>query len=63
MLYPQPPAGEYDNESQRRDAAKHSLERYMHYFERFDAHNKARVKVGARQREVQGWAEVPEQRY
>jgi hypothetical protein len=38
-------AGEYDEESQRRDKAKHSLERYMHYFERFDAHDKARNTV------------------
>jgi hypothetical protein len=47
---PMPAAGEYDDESQRRNSAKHSLERYMHYFERFDAHNKARQKVGSRAR-------------
>lgn len=39
--------GEYDAETRRRENAKHSLERYMHYFERWDAHNKAREKVGA----------------
>lgn len=38
--------GEYDDESRRRENAKASLERYMHYFERFDAHSKAREKVG-----------------
>jgi hypothetical protein len=37
--------GEYDAEARRRENAKHSLERYMHYFERWDAHNKAREKV------------------
>jgi ariadne-1 len=37
--------GEYDAETRRRENAKHSLERYMHYFERWDAHNKAREKV------------------
>lgn len=39
--------GEYDAETRRRENAKHSLERYMHYFERWDAHNKAREKVRA----------------
>lgn len=34
--------GEYDGEQRRRENAKHSLERYMHYFERWDAHNKVR---------------------
>jgi ariadne-1 len=38
-------AGEYDDEARRRDNAKASLERYMHYFERWDAHNKARDKA------------------
>lgn len=38
--------GEYDDESRRRENAKASLERYMHYFERYDAHSKAREKVG-----------------
>lgn len=37
--------GEYDSEQRRRENAKHSLERYMHYFERWDAHNKARDKA------------------
>eukprot|EP00879_Flechtneria_rotunda_P014450 GHRR01015099.1.p1 GENE.GHRR01015099.1~~GHRR01015099.1.p1 ORF type:complete len:471 (+),score=115.95 GHRR01015099.1:168-1580(+) len=37
--------GEYDQETRRRENAKHSLERYMHYFERWDAHNKARDKA------------------
>jgi hypothetical protein len=35
--------GEYDGETRRRENAKHSLERYMHYFERWDAHNKVRL--------------------
>ena len=38
--------GELDAEEKRRDNAKQSLERYMHYFERWDAHHKARDKVG-----------------
>ncbi|GFR48822.1 hypothetical protein Agub_g10775 [Astrephomene gubernaculifera] len=37
--------GEYDDDSRRRENAKASLERYMHYFERFDAHSKAREKA------------------
>ncbi|KAG2435678.1 hypothetical protein HXX76_006879 [Chlamydomonas incerta] len=37
--------GDYDDESRRRENAKASLERYMHYFERFDAHSKAREKA------------------
>eukprot|EP00877_Chromochloris_zofingiensis_P011452 jgi/Chrzof1/6560/Cz19g01030.t1 len=37
--------GDYDEETRRRENAKQSLERYMHYYERFDAHNKARDKV------------------
>eukprot|EP00983_Pelagomonas_calceolata_P031456 986642-Pelagomonas_calceolata.AAC.2 len=39
--------GDYDEETRKRDNAKQSLERYMHYFERWDAHQKARNKVGA----------------
>ncbi|KAG1674307.1 hypothetical protein FOA52_013496 [Chlamydomonas sp. UWO 241] len=41
--------GELDEESKRRENAKHSLERYMHFFERWDAHHKARdtAKVSA----------------
>lgn len=38
--------GDYDDDTRRRENAKASLERYMHYFERFDAHSKAREKVG-----------------
>ena len=37
--------GDYDEESRRRENAKQSLERYMHYFERWDAHHRARDKV------------------
>ena len=37
--------GEYDGEARRRDNAKASLERYMHYYERFDAHAKAREQA------------------
>mmetsp|Transcript_12046 Transcript_12046/g.25888 ORF Transcript_12046/g.25888 Transcript_12046/m.25888 type:complete len:532 (+) Transcript_12046:91-1686(+) len=37
--------GELDEESRRRENAKQSLERYMHYFERWDAHHKARDKA------------------
>lgn len=37
--------GIYDEETARRENAKQSLERYMHYFERYDAHHKAREKA------------------
>ncbi|KAG2501662.1 hypothetical protein HYH03_000165 [Edaphochlamys debaryana] len=37
--------GDYDDEVRRRENAKASLERYMHYFERYDAHSKAREKA------------------
>lgn len=37
--------GALDEESKRRENAKASLERYMHYFERWDAHNRAREKA------------------
>eukprot|EP00798_Chlamydomonas_sp_ICE-L_P010388 gene10388-8330_t len=37
--------GDLDDEAARRDNAKQSLERYMHYFERWDAHHKARDKA------------------
>ena len=40
--------GEFDSDSKRRENAKHCLERYMHYFERWDAHHKARDKVWGR---------------
>lgn len=41
--------GDYDDDTRRRENAKASLERYMHYFERFDAHSKAweKAKVDA----------------
>ncbi len=47
--------GEYDDESRRRENAKASLERYMHYFERYDAHSKAREKVRAGRGVRVGW--------
>lgn len=34
--------GDYDDETKRRENAKQSLERYMHYYERWDAHERAR---------------------
>lgn len=37
--------GDYDDETKRRENAKQSLERYMHFFERWDAHHKAREKA------------------
>jgi len=46
--------GDLDEETRKRDNAKQMLERYMHYFERWDAHQKARNKVGAGQRVVVG---------
>ncbi|KAK3278739.1 hypothetical protein CYMTET_13334 [Cymbomonas tetramitiformis] len=38
-------AGEYDETEKRRENARNSLERYMHYYERWAAHEKARVKA------------------
>eukprot|EP00884_Botryococcus_braunii_P023086 jgi/Botrbrau1/9461/Bobra.0252s0082.1 len=35
--------GEYDEESQRREQAKNSLERYMHYYQRWAENDKARL--------------------
>jgi ariadne-1 len=37
--------GEYDAEQKQRDMAKHSLERYMHYYERWAAHEKSQLKA------------------
>ncbi|KAL6748380.1 hypothetical protein V8C86DRAFT_2879354 [Haematococcus lacustris] len=37
--------GDFDEEASKRENAKQSLERYMHFFERWDAHQKARVKA------------------
>ncbi len=37
--------GELDDDQKRRDNAKVSLERYMHFFERWDAHQRARNAV------------------
>lgn len=37
--------GEYDDDTRRRQNAKQSLERYMHYFERFDTHHKSREQA------------------
>ncbi len=37
--------GEYDEDTRKRETAKQSLERYMHYFERWNAHQKARNKA------------------
>ena len=34
--------GEYDEESQRREHAKHALERYMHYYHRWAENDKAK---------------------
>lgn len=37
--------GELDGDQLRRENAKASLERYTHYYERYDAHHKAQAKV------------------
>ena len=37
--------GEYDEVQKQRDMAKHSLERYMHYYERWVAHAKSQERV------------------
>mmetsp|Transcript_658 Transcript_658/g.1197 ORF Transcript_658/g.1197 Transcript_658/m.1197 type:complete len:621 (-) Transcript_658:332-2194(-) len=37
--------GEYDEMQKQRDMAKHSLERYMHYYERWVAHEKSQTKA------------------
>ncbi|KAF5836210.1 hypothetical protein DUNSADRAFT_6276 [Dunaliella salina] len=50
--------GDYDEETRKRDNAKQSLERYMHYFERWDAHQKARNKAKADQARISAdWLE------
>lgn len=40
--------GEVDEAARKAENAKQLLERYMHYFERWDAHQKARNKVRGR---------------
>ena len=37
--------GQYDEETQIRENAKHALERYMHYYQRYAENDKARVQV------------------
>mmetsp|Transcript_2487 Transcript_2487/g.6456 ORF Transcript_2487/g.6456 Transcript_2487/m.6456 type:complete len:589 (+) Transcript_2487:139-1905(+) len=37
--------GDYNDEHKRRENAKNSLERYMHYYERYSAHDRARKKA------------------
>ncbi|MEW5317617.1 MAG: hypothetical protein WDW38_008901 [Sanguina aurantia] len=46
--------GEFDEESKRRENAKVSLERYMHYVERFDSHSKSRDKARQDHAKVNG---------
>lgn len=37
--------GDYDVEQQKRENAKHALERYMHYYQRWAENDKARLQV------------------
>jgi ariadne-1 len=37
--------GEYNEAHKRRENAKNSLERYMHFYERYSAHDRARKKA------------------
>lgn len=37
--------GKYNEEEAKRERAKQSLERYMHYYQRFAEHDKARKQV------------------
>lgn len=37
--------GDYDEEQQKRENAKHALERYMHYYQRWAENDKARLQV------------------
>lgn len=40
--------GDYDEEQQKRENAKHALERYMHYYQRWAENDKARLQVASR---------------
>lgn len=43
--------GKYSDEEAKREHAKHSLERYMHYFQRWSENDKSRLQVrGSRSR-------------
>ena len=37
--------GKFTEEEAKREHAKHSLERYMHYYQRWNENDKSRVKV------------------
>lgn len=39
--------GDYDEEAQKREHAKHALERYMHYYQRWAENDKARLAAAA----------------
>ena len=45
--------GEFDEESQRRENAKHALERYMHYYQRWAENDKSRKEALAKMRQAQ----------
>ena len=46
--------GDYDEEQQKRENAKHALERYMHYYQRWAENDKARLQVDSQPVEVKG---------
>jgi len=45
--------GEFDEESQKRENAKHALERYMHYYQRWAENDKSRKEALAKMRQAQ----------
>ena len=46
--------GDYDEEQQKRENAKHALERYMHYYQRWAENDKARLQVSPHSVSCQG---------
>lgn len=45
--------GEYDEEAQRREHAKHALERYMHYYHRWAENDKAKKAAAKKMQTTQ----------
>ena len=45
--------GEYDEEAQKREHAKHALERYMHYYQRWAENDSSRLTTVEKMRKTQ----------
>jgi hypothetical protein len=45
--------GEYDEEAQKRENAKHALERYMHYYQRWAENDKSRKEALVKMKQAQ----------